>query len=154
MLPSNSAEQEDIYLAVGKIKLRSVNSSWESGKKLVSWIKLVELYRQTWADRAKGSIQLQTGRTVLDKCHSYAKLFVEESVLTSNNELLPAIQTGAMKVLTDHGDLSLLLVYWEALFFGPEFQQQQVAQTLMDSVPQLVDHIHIDKVLERCRRYR
>jgi len=154
VLPSNSAEQEDIYLAVGKIKLRSVNSSWESGKKLVSWIKLVELYRQTWADRAKGSIQLQTGRTVLDKCHSYAKLFVEESVLTSNNELLPAIQTGAMKVLTDHGDLALLLVYWEALFFGPEFQQQQVAETLLNSVPQLVDHIHIDKVLERCRRYR
>ena len=91
---------------------------------------------------------------MLDKCHSYVKLFVEESVLTSNNELLPAIQTGAMKVLTDHGDLSLLLVYWEALFFGPEFQQQQVAETLLNSVPQLVDHIHIDKVLERCRRYR
>jgi len=154
VIPSNSAEQEDIYLAVGKTKLRSVNSSWESGKKLVSWIKLVEMYRQTWADRTRGSIQLQTGRTVLDKCLSYAKLFVEESVLTSNNELLPAIQSGAVKVLTDHGDLSLLLLYWEALFFGPEFQQQQVSETLLDSIPQLVDHIHIDKVLERCKRYR
>ena len=131
-----------------------MNSSWESRKKLVSWIKLVEMYRQTWADRTRGSIQLQTGRAVLDKCHSYAKLFVEESVLTCNNELMPAIQTGAMKVLTDHGDLSLLLLYWEALFFGPEFQQQQVSETLLDSIPQLVDHIHIDKVLARCKRYR
>merc|ERR1719481_1190074 len=154
LVPSNSAEHEDIYLSAGKVKLRSVNSSWESGKKLVSWIKLVELYRQAWADRTKGSIQLQTGRAVLEKCHSYVKLFVEESVLSSNNELLPAIQSGVMKVLTDYGDLSLLLVYWEALFFGPEFEQQHVASTLLDTVPQIVDHIKIDKVLERCRRYR
>merc|ERR1719158_423899 len=154
LVPSNSAEHEDIYLATGKVKLRSVNNSWESGQKLVSWIKLVEMYRQAWADRTKGCIQLQTGRAVIEKCHSYVKLFVEESVLSSNNELLPAIQSGVMKVLTDYGDLSLLLVYWEALFFGPEFEQQQVASTLLDTVPQIVDHIKIDKVLERCRRYR
>eukprot|EP00090_Calanus_glacialis_P002981 TRINITY_DN12171_c0_g1_i1.p1 TRINITY_DN12171_c0_g1~~TRINITY_DN12171_c0_g1_i1.p1 ORF type:complete len:800 (-),score=231.13 TRINITY_DN12171_c0_g1_i1:15-2414(-) len=154
ILPENSAEQESIYLATGKIKLRSVNSSWESGKKLESWIKLVEFYRETWSHKAKGSIQLQTGDTLIQKCYNYAKLYVEEAVLNSNNQLLPAIQAGSLKVATDFGDLALLLVYWEALFFGPQFEQQQVAETLLDKLPQLVDHIKIDLVLARCHRYR
>ena len=75
-------------------------------------------------------------------------------MLDPNNDLLPAIQTGAVKVMTEHGDLSLLTVYWEALFFGPQFQQQELADTLLDGVPQLVDHLCIDKVLQRCARYR
>eukprot|EP00092_Neocalanus_flemingeri_P018280 GFUD01019785.1.p1 GENE.GFUD01019785.1~~GFUD01019785.1.p1 ORF type:complete len:814 (-),score=238.06 GFUD01019785.1:165-2246(-) len=154
IMPDGSPEKESIYLTTGKIRLRSVNSAWESGKKLESWIKLVEFYRETWSDKTKGSVQLQTGENLLLKCRNYVKLFVEEAVLTSNNQLMPAIQTGSLKVATDCGDLTLLLVYWEALFFGPQFEQQQVAETLLDKLPQLVDHIKIDLVLARCHRYR
>lgn len=154
ILPEDSAEQESIYLATGRIKLRSVNTTWESGKKLESWINLVEFYRETWSHKAKGSIQLQTGDILLQNCKNYAKLFVEEAVLNSNNQLLPAIQTGSLKVASDFGDLSLLLLYWEALFFGPQFEQQQVAETMLDQIPQLVDHIKIDPILTRCHRYR
>jgi len=152
LMPANSQEKENIYLATGKIKLRSLNSAWESGKKLETWVKMVEFYRDIWSQKSKGSIQLQTGDIMLKTCRSYVKLFIEETVLNSNHKIIPGIQAGSIKVASEFGDLNLLLVYWEALFFGPQFEQHQVAETLLDNMPQLVDHIQIDLVLARCQR--
>lgn len=55
---------------------------------------------------------------------------------------------------TDYGDISLLILFWEALFFGGQFEQEQYADMVLDSVPSILDNIDIDRVLLRCGRYR
>ena len=82
------------------------------------------------------------------------KLFVEEAILEPQSGLVKPMQIGSTKVASDTGDISLLLLLWEALFFGGQFEQEQYADMVLDSVPVLVDHLDIDRVLGRCKRYR
>ena len=82
------------------------------------------------------------------------KLFVEEAILEPQSGLVTPMQIGSTKVASDTGDISLLILLWEALFFGGQFEQEQYADMVLDSVPVLVDHLDIDRVLGRCKRYR
>ena len=59
-----------------------------------------------------------------------------------------------VQVASDTGDISLLLLLWEALFFGGQYEQEQYADMVLDSVPVIADHLDIDRVLARCKRYR
>ena len=53
---------------------------------------------------------------------------------------------------TDFADYSLLLIYWEALFFSVEMEHNQLSDLILDNVPALLDQINIDSVLQRCER--
>ena len=95
-----------------------------------------------------------TGEQNLARCRQYVKLFVEEAVMYPDSDLVKPIELGCNKVAGEHGDISLLILFWEALFFGGQFEQEQYADMLLDNVPSVLDHIDIDRVLQRCARYR
>ena len=95
-----------------------------------------------------------TGEQNLARCRQYVKLFVEEAVMYPDSDLVKPIELGCNKVAGEHGDISPLILFWEALFFGGQFEQEQYADMLLDNVPSVLDHIDIDRVLQRCARYR
>ena len=81
-------------------------------------------------------------------------LQAREAVLERIPVLVKPMQLGCTKVASDTGDISLLILLWEALFFGGQYEQEQYADMVLDSVPVIVDHLDIDRVLGRCKRYR
>ena len=154
LVPQQRSERERIYEAIASLKLRELNSRWEEDK-VRAWVGLVQLYRKIWSDQTEGEIQVETRQSALRKCCSYAKLFVEEATATqspANDLLMKPMQLGCSKVATDFADLSLLLIYWEALFFSVEMEHHQLSDLILDNVPVLLDQINIDSVLQRCER--
>ena len=80
--------------------------------------------------------------------------FIEEATLSPNcSDLMKPLQLGCTKVATDFADLSLLAIYWEALFFSADIEHHRLSDLILDNVPVLVDKIDINMILERCQRY-
>ena len=111
-------------------------------------------FRNIWKDIREVKISPASGEKLLARCRQFVKLFVEEAVLEPQGGLVKPMQLGSTKVASDTGDISLLILLWEALFFGGQFEQEQYADMVLDSVPVIVDHLDIDRVLARCKRYR
>jgi len=140
--------------AIIRVKLKHCHGLWESEDKLKAWVILIELYRNIWKDIREIKIAPASGEKLLARCRQFVKLFVEEAILEPQSGLVKPMQIGSTKVASDTGDISLLILLWEALFFGGQFEQEQYADMVLDSVPVLVDHLDIDRVLGRCKRYR
>ena len=152
LVPPEREERGRIYEAIASIKLKELNSQWEKDK-VRAWVGLVQLYRKIWTDQREGEIPVETRQSSLMKCCNYARLFIEEAMLsTANDQLMKPVQLGCSKVATDFADLSLLLIYWEALFFSGEMEHHQLSDLILDNVPALLDQINIESVLERCQR--
>ena len=152
LVPPERSEREGIYEAIASLKLRELNSQWEEDK-VRAWVGLVQLYRKIWSDQTEGDIQVETRQSVLRKCSNYARLFLEEATQSSaSDQLMKPMQLGCSKVATDFADLSLLIIYWEALFFSVELEHNQLSDLILDNVPVLVDQINVDSVLQRCER--
>jgi len=154
IIPDNNDIKSDIQEKMVNVKLQSYNKSWESGQQVESWVKLIELYRNIWDDRNQGRIRIKTAERLLARCRQFAKLFIEEAIIHPEATLVRPIQLGCNKVATDFGDLGLAILYWEALFFGGQFEHEQTSELYLDTIPSIVDHLDIDSVLKRCARYR
>ena len=154
ILPDASEAKSDIQEKIVNFKLQSYNKGWESGHQVESWVKLVELYRSIWDDRNQGKIRIKTGERLLARCRQFAKLFIEEAIINPDGQVVRPIHLGCNKVATDFGDLGLVLLYWEALFFGGQWEHEQSSEWVLDSIPSIVDHLDIDSILRRCDRYR
>ena len=152
LIPSERTEREGCYEAIAGIKLRQLGTKWEEDK-IRAWVGLVQLYRKIWTDQNNGDIKLETGKSVLGKCQKYGKLFMEEAtLLPDGSQLMKPMQLGCTKVATDFSDLSLLTIYWEALFFSGDIEHHQLSDLILDNVPVLVDKMDINSILDRCHR--
>ena len=152
LVPPERSERERIYEAIASLKLRELNSRWEEDK-VKAWVGLVQLYRKIWTDQTEGEIPVETRQAAVRKCCNYARLFIEEAIQSpASDKLMKPMQLGCSKVATDFADLSLLTMYWEALFFSVEMDHNQLSDLILDNVPALLDQINIDSVLQRCER--
>ena len=153
LIPAERIEKGDCYEAIARIKLRQLAIQWQEDK-IRAWVGLVQLYRKIWTDQTSGDIHLHTAHSLLNKCQKYGKLFIEEATLSPNcSDLMKPLQLGCTKVATDFADLSLLAIYWEALFFSADIEHHRLSDLILDNVPVLVDKIDINMILERCQRY-
>jgi len=158
-LPPSCQQRELTYMGLGRVRLNTIYRGWEKGKKLISWVRLVELYRSTCVDQSSGEIPLQTGEKVLSSAARHIKLCIEETILTESEDvqgqdLMKAIKVGVSRIMTEHGDPKPLLALWEALFFAPAWDRQQEADSLLLEIPALVPALKIDLVLARAARYK
>ena len=112
------------------------------------------IHRNIWNDLKKDEIKPAAGEKLLGRCRQFVKLFVEEAIMEPQSGLVKPIQLGCSKVASDTGDISLVILLWEALFFGGQFEQEQYADMVLDSLPVILDHLDIDRLLGRCKRYR
>ena len=147
---ARGAAQESLVAA----KLAQLHAVWAAGRQLEAWVRLVELYRGCCLQAQEARLQPRAAQQVRARCRQYARLYIEEAVLRGQGDLRKPIQLGCHKVATDHGDPSLLLLLWEAYFFSGQFEQEEYAELVLDSVPDMADQLDIERVLERCHRYR
>ena len=54
----------------------------------------------------------------------------------------------------EFGDLALLVLLWEALFFSPVPEQREYASQMVEVYPALLDSADLEAVLTRCSQYR
>lgn len=62
ILPEGSEVRDRVYSSLVGIRLDNTNKLWEGGGRVEAWVKLVELHRSVWDDRAHGRIQVRTNQ--------------------------------------------------------------------------------------------
>ena len=132
----NSEHRQLFYTESVSIQFQNIFKQWEIGKRLESWIQLVELYRSILSDRTEARISMSASEELVIKCRKIAKLFIEENIDTENS-FLDAIRSGGLRVASEHRDIYILLALWEGLFFSNKFESQEKADKMFEEIPQL-----------------
>lgn len=158
-IPIQCPQRDIIYVSMGTLRLKPIAKNLQAGRKLLSWVKLIEFYRKTWADKNNGVVSDKHSDALLNICLKHLKLVIEE-VMISDQELketqdmIKAIKVGVGRIVTEYGDGSPIGLLWESMFFSSSWDHQEEASKVIEQMPSLLGALDIDKLLARAVRYK
>eukprot|EP00088_Acartia_fossae_P023742 TRINITY_DN2474_c0_g1_i3.p1 TRINITY_DN2474_c0_g1~~TRINITY_DN2474_c0_g1_i3.p1 ORF type:complete len:769 (+),score=96.59 TRINITY_DN2474_c0_g1_i3:33-2339(+) len=151
--PATFIHRNHFYLEASKIRLRTILQKWQSeDEKLQAWQDITKFYNLVLKEQKEDLIDISTADNIVRKCRQICKLFIEDNLL-QEKPFLAELRREALNLTLEHRDVYLLLALWEALFFSTKFEHQEKADKLVEELPQLVQFMKIEPVIERAEKY-
>jgi hypothetical protein len=152
-LPVQSASADLVFQGEVDHRLRKNHEAWKRGDKSEAVGHVLDLHRGLHEEEFH--LRGATLDALLAKIRNYLRLYLEETLAAGDEaEILPLVKREGLAIADLHADYSVLVLFWETLFFSSKFSTQQLSEEFFQEHPKVTRHIDVDRVLARANRQK